>query len=893
MDKVINTILTLKDNLSGPLKAASKVSEVTNENLERVKEQVRRYEKTIANASKNVDLAKATMSRLSKEYSDNSKQIEKVKNETEKYDNLIASANSKSQSYRKSLDDTKTKLEKLESAQVATQKALESAQKAGDKASIGKLSKEYSKNATEIEKTKSSLEKYTNQSKIAEQKLVSYAKRLEESKSRLKALEKAQGENTKEVETARKVITDYEKVISKQSEQLNKAKTKMREYSKTMADATKRAEEGKRAVEEWGKSAEKSMDNIVKRSLQVVGAITTVVGAFAIKEGFGEAMNLEGYKMQLETATKSTEKAGQLMSKAIKFANSTPFETGEVVEATAKMEAYGISSERWLKDVADMAGATNKSIDQATEAMADAVMGEWTRLKEFGIKKEELIEAAAKKYGKNVVFNKKGQVKDQIKLEETLQKVMQEKFEGGAKKQAETLKGLWSTVTGVTKSSLAKIVGITEQGTVRQGSLYEKLKQQVERVVNLLNKWQEDGTIDAIAEKVTNAVEEMILFFRDLFDFISRHRTLIETMLVFVGSVYLATKAIALVTKVMSILNTVMLILNGTIALNPMTILALKIGAVIAICYLLWKNLDLVINTFKKVFAWIKNILDSLGPFGFALAALLGPIGLVISGVLFLIQHFETVKSLIMAIPSALSTLKKFVVDCYNSFMNWAGSLIEAFLSLDLVKSAIDFVVTAVEILSSWFGSIIGVIQQFYGWIKSILDMLGPFGFAFTALLGPIGLVISGVLGLIQHFDKLKEAGEKVWGFVKKIFGADDTEIKATTEENSNSKITEEKIQNVKNSTPKITEEEIKNIKDNPKGIGAKKLPDIKISEKKPDPYFGEDKRFAQGKETSKKQETKVEIIIQGDVYGMDDFNEKVAEAVVKMVEQNKANVVR
>ncbi|WP_281699568.1 hypothetical protein [Cetobacterium somerae] len=629
------------------------------------------------------------------------------------------------------------------------------------------MGKEYDSNSKQIEKTKAAIQKYSETAGLTEKQLESYAKKLTEAKSKLQTLEKAQEENTKSVETARKVIVDYEKVLNKKSERLNTARAKMREYAKSIADTTKRAEEGKKKVEEWGKSAEKAMDTIVKRAAQATLAIASVISAFAIKEGFGEAMNLEGYKMQLETATKSTEKAGELMAKAIKFTNSTPFETGEVVEATAKMEAYGISSERWLKDVADMAGATNKSIDQATEAMADAVMGEWTRLKEFGIKKEELVEAAAKKYGKNVVFNKKGQVKDQIKLEEILQKVMQEKFEGGAKKQAETLKGLWSTVTGVTKSSLAKIVGMTNEGTVKQGSLYEKLKIQIERVVAVLDRWQQDGTIDVIAEKVTRAVEEMILFFRDLFDFISRHRTLIETMLIFVSSVYLATKAIAVVTKIIGVLTTVIGILNGTILVSPLTWLAIGIGVIIAACYLLWKNLDSIISMFKSLFNWIKNLLDYFGPFGFLLAA----------------------------------------------------------------------------------------------------------------LTGPIGMVVAGVLGLIQHFDKLREAGEKVWGFVKKIFGAEDTEIKVTTEQNTSSKITEEQIKSIKDS--------------NPKGIGAKKLPDIKVNEKKSDPYFGEDKRFSQGKEAAKKQETKIEVIIQGDVYGMDDFNEKVADAVVKMVEQNKANVVR
>ncbi|MGL4954030.1 MAG: hypothetical protein ACRC4Y_00940, partial [Cetobacterium sp.] len=591
-----------------------------------------------------VDLAKGTIARLSKEYSDNSKQIEKVKNETEKYDNLIASASSKSQSYRKSLDDTKAKLEGLESAQKATEKALESAQKAGDKVSMSKLSKEYSTNAKEIEKTKNSLDKYTQQSKIAEQKLVSYAQRLEESRSKLKALEKAQGDNTKEVETARKVITDYEKVISKQSEQLNKAKTKMREYSKSVADATKRAEEGKKKVEQWGKSAEKAMDTIVKRAAQATIAIASVVGAFAIKEGFGEAMNLEGYKMQLETATKSTEKAGQLMSNAIKYANSTPFETGQVVEATAKMEAMGASSERWLKDVADMAGATNKDIIQATEAMIDARKGEYERLKEFGLDKEQVLAKATEMYGAKALGKKVDENKKRILIENALQKLMQEKFEGGAEKQAQTLKGLWSTVTGVTKSSLAKIAGMTDEGTIRQGSLYEKLKNQIERVVAVLNKWQEDGTIDEIAEKVTKAVEDMITFFSNLFEFVKEHRVIIETVLVFVGSIYLTIKALAVLKTVITAVSIVIGLLNGTIALTPLGWIVLGIAGVVTACYLLWQHLDSVINIFKSLFTWIKNLLDYFGPFGFLLAGLTGPIGLVVAGVLGLIQHFDKLR---------------------------------------------------------------------------------------------------------------------------------------------------------------------------------------------------------------------------------------------------------
>ncbi|MGL5428570.1 MAG: hypothetical protein ACRDAS_11720 [Cetobacterium sp.] len=744
MSKVINTILSLRDNMSGPIKAASKATAEASRQLDKAKEQVKRYEGAIANANKGINNSKAT---------------------------------------------------------------------------IATLTKEYEKNSKEIDKTKAAIEKYSNTTGLSEKQIESYRAKLEAAKSKLTSLEAAQESNTRAVETARRVITDYERTITSNSEKLNVARSRMRQFAQSITDTNRRVAEGKKKLEEWGKAAITSMDNLIKRAGQVTIAAASITGAFAIKEGFGEAMNLEGYKTQLETATKDTEKAGRLMAGAIKFANSTPFETGEVVESTAKMEAYGISSERWLKDVADMAGATNKSIDQATEAMADGVMGEFERLKEFGIKKEALIEAAAKKYGKNIVFNKKGQIKDEKKLQDVLQAEMQKKFAGGAEKQAKTLKGLWSTVTGVAKSSLAKIVGMTDEGTIRQGSLYEKLKTQIERVVGVLNKWQEDGTIEAIAEKVTVAVEKMITFFSDLFEFIKEHRVLIETILVFVGSIYLTVKAIAALKAIMGVLAVVIGVLNGTLALSPLGWIVIGIAAVVTACYLLWQHLDAVVNMFKKLFNWVKNVLDSLGPFGFAFAALTGPVGMVIAIVLGVIQHFDKLKA--------------------------AG--------LKLIE---------------WVMAGVAALMDFYGWIKSLLDGIGQFAFLLGGPLTPL-------LALIQHFDKLKAAAEKAWGIIKKVFGADDTEVDVKVEENTKNKVVTEEIATEK-----------------PKGIGVSKIENVSTP-KKVDPNFGEDKRFTQAKtESKKKTETKIEVVIQGDVYGMADFNEKVAEAVVKMVDQNKANVV-
>ena len=90
------------------------------------------------------------------------------------------------------------------------------------------------------------------------------------------------------------------------------------------------------------------------------------------------------------------------MRDAIAFANKTPFETGQVIEATAKFESMGLSAKKWLSITSDMAGATSKDMIQAVEAVIDAVAsGEFERLKEFGLSKKTLEDLDVS--GKNVI----------------------------------------------------------------------------------------------------------------------------------------------------------------------------------------------------------------------------------------------------------------------------------------------------------------------------------------------------------------------------------------------------------------------------------------------------------------------------------------------------------
>lgn len=203
-------------------------------------------------------------------------------------------------------------------------------------------------------------------------------------------------------------------------------------------------------------SATKSIQNLARTAK---AAMATTIGAIGAKNTVGialtEAMNLEGFKMQLETATKSAQKAGEIMKWSIDLANRTPFETGSVVEASARLEAMGLSAQKYLPMIGDMAGATNKDLIQATEAIIDAQTGELERLKEFGIKKDDIVAYAYEKMNKTQVVNNKGQITNQEKFNEAMLALMDDKFKGGMEKQASTMKGLMSTISGIMKSGMA------------------------------------------------------------------------------------------------------------------------------------------------------------------------------------------------------------------------------------------------------------------------------------------------------------------------------------------------------------------------------------------------------------------------------------------------------
>lgn len=258
-------------------------------------------------------------------------------------------------------------------------------------------------------------------------------------------------------------------------------------------------------VKRWHTNSVKAFSQAAKAASVAAAAI----GGIALKTGLTEALDLEGYKMQLETATKDTQRAAELMQYAIDLANKTPFEGGQLVEAAAKFESMGMSAETWLTKAGDMAAATNKDYDQAVEALIDAQAGELERLKEFGITKAMILEQGEKMFSGVQIANNNGQIVNQEKFNEAMLALMEDKFAGGMETQATTIRGMWSTVTGVTKNALANILGMQNDGTIKSGSLLDSLREKIKLVSDTLTRWQQDGTIEKISAKASTAFEKI------------------------------------------------------------------------------------------------------------------------------------------------------------------------------------------------------------------------------------------------------------------------------------------------------------------------------------------------------------------------------------------------
>lgn len=235
-------------------------------------------------------------------------------------------------------------------------------------------------------------------------------------------------------------------------------------------EATKRS---LRSLGSESKKTERATDGLAKSVKNLVGAYVGIGTAVA---GFRQFINVnrqfQVLQSTLKVATGSAEAASAKFKELNEFAANTPFQLTEVTEAFIKLKNFGLDpSEAALTSYGNTVSALGKPLEQLVEAVADAVTGEFERLKEFGIK--------SKKEGDNVSFTFKGVTTTIKNSSQEIQKYLQDigntDFAGAVTERMKTLDGaisnlqqnwtnLWANeeaVSGITSSvnELANTMG--------------------------------------------------------------------------------------------------------------------------------------------------------------------------------------------------------------------------------------------------------------------------------------------------------------------------------------------------------------------------------------------------------------------------------------------------
>lgn len=156
----------------------------------------------------------------------------------------------------------------------------------------------------------------------------------------------------------------------------------------------------------------------------------------------------------LVTATGSVDDAGNAFDRLQVFASKTPFSVEESIQAFIKLKNLGLDpTEAALNSYGNTASAMGKSLDQFIEAVADASVSEFERLKEFGIK--------AKNQGDTIAFTfrkMKTEVANNAEaIEQYLQNLGENEFAGAMERQAATYDGALSNMGDSWDQLLLKI----------------------------------------------------------------------------------------------------------------------------------------------------------------------------------------------------------------------------------------------------------------------------------------------------------------------------------------------------------------------------------------------------------------------------------------------------
>lgn len=325
--------------------------------------------------------------------------------------------------------------------------------------------------------------------------------------------------------------------------------------------------------------------NLIAGGIQMIGSSLMDMAKFAMKAG----VEMEKARISYQVLTGDVEKGNKLFAQTSEFANVTPFNTDEVQKAGKTLMAFGVAAEDiipTMNTIGDISALSSRSFDDMAMIYGKVVANG----KLMGAELNMLVDAGfnplmqiSERTGESMAALRKRMELGQIGVAEVQQAFIDAtgeggRFNGGMDKISKTIGGKWSTLMG-------KI-------TFAVGGLVESMNGFFTTII--------DGLI-SVTDWMTKNVDTLIV---------------VGYTVAGLGAAWLAYSGyLAIVAAVTSGLTIKQLALNIAMSANPIGIVVVLIGGLIAAFVALYKTNDKVKGFFDGIWGSIKKFGSNIANF--------------------------------------------------------------------------------------------------------------------------------------------------------------------------------------------------------------------------------------------------------------------------------------
>ena len=248
------------------------------------------------------------------------------------------------------------------------------------------------------------------------------------------------------------------------------------------------------------KQSEKAHEDLGQTMGSVKGIVTALTSGFLAYKALDIAksilntnIQMRNYHTTLNTIIGSQQAANKHFEWLKDFAASTPFEFPELVDASVKLQGFQQDAEKYMGVLGDTSASLGKDLTDTVDMFADAAVGEYQRLMEFGIRSTDIAAAAGFKSVEEMKKASGGLAKGT----EALVSILESRYKDGMKNLSMELGGMISNMSDYWTEF---------QTDVGDQGAYNYARAGMATVLDMMHDWSEDGSLTDWAKTTSDVM---------------------------------------------------------------------------------------------------------------------------------------------------------------------------------------------------------------------------------------------------------------------------------------------------------------------------------------------------------------------------------------------------